>query len=154
MDDQTRRRFLDEEHLRLLRIGYLISAGVTAFFSLFGLLYAMMGFLFMAAGDLGAPVGAKQMPPPQFGWFFVVFGLLFTTFAFGVAALKLGVARCLAMRRAWTFCMVVGAISCLGVPYGTVLGVFTFAVLQRDPVRELFRGQPSAVAPPGAPDGV
>ena len=34
---------LDEEHVRLLSIGYLVSAGTSAFVSLFGLLYAFMG---------------------------------------------------------------------------------------------------------------
>ena len=34
---------IDDEHLRLLRIGYFISAGQTAIFIPFGLLYAVMG---------------------------------------------------------------------------------------------------------------
>ena len=34
--------------------------------------------------------------------------------------------------------MVIAGISCLFVPYGTILGVFTFIVLQRSSVEKLF----------------
>jgi hypothetical protein len=33
----------DQEHLRLLKLGYYILAGMTCFFSLFALLYAGIG---------------------------------------------------------------------------------------------------------------
>lgn len=36
LDTQARQQILDEEHLRLLSIFYYVSAGTTAFFSLFG----------------------------------------------------------------------------------------------------------------------
>jgi len=37
-----------------------------------------------------------------------------------------------------TFSIVVGAINCLHLPLGTILGVFTIIVLMRDSVRELY----------------
>ena len=42
-DDGSRQSLLDDEHLRLLALGYQIEGGVSACFSLFGLLYVVMG---------------------------------------------------------------------------------------------------------------
>ena len=74
MSDETlRQAIIDEEHLKLLSIGYLVSAGVAALFSLFGLLYVIMGvtmgIIFREAAKKG-----DQSPPPAFmGW---VFGIV------------------------------------------------------------------------------
>lgn len=44
MDTQEERQaILDDEHLKLLSIGYVIEGAISAFFSVFGLLYAFMG---------------------------------------------------------------------------------------------------------------
>lgn len=45
-----------------------------------------------------------------------------------------------------TFVLVMAALNCLAVPYGTVLGIFTFLVLQRTEAKEIF-GQTPAQAP-------
>src|SRR5262245_32652376 len=65
---------LDAEHLRLLRIGYFISAGQTAIFIPVGLLYASMGFLFSHLP--GAPPAAGAAPAIM-TWFFGAFGAVF-----------------------------------------------------------------------------
>jgi len=39
MEEDERRAVIDGEHLRILSICYLVSAAITAFFSLFGLVY-------------------------------------------------------------------------------------------------------------------
>jgi len=51
---------MDDEHLRLLRIGYFVMAGMKAFMSLFGLLYAGIGltaFTFAHAAPPTRPAG-------------------------------------------------------------------------------------------------
>ena len=48
--------------------------------------------------------------------------------------------RSLARHRRYTFCLVVAAILCLFVPFGTLLGVFTIIVLVRSTVRARFLG--------------
>ncbi len=63
-----------------------------------------------------------------------------------LAIAKLRAAFCIKHRRSRTFCMVVAGISCLEVPYGTVLGVLSFIVLGRDSVSHLFAS--SASQPP------
>ncbi|MBW1757222.1 MAG: hypothetical protein JRJ80_13755 [Deltaproteobacteria bacterium] len=60
MDDEARQAIIDAEHLKLLRWGYFISAGLSACFSVLGLFYARMG-AFIA----NVPVKEGQDAPPQ-----------------------------------------------------------------------------------------
>ena len=139
-DEDIRQRIIDEEHLKLLSIGYMVSAGMSAFFSLFGLLYVLMGVMMGTAfsAKTDAAVRAGQGPPAFIGWFLGIIGLVIFLLMITLAILKFLTARYIKRRRSRIFCMVVAGISCLGIPYGTLLGVFTFLVLGRDSVRHLF----------------
>jgi hypothetical protein len=55
-----------------------------------------------------------------------------------MAAAKFRVAWCIKHRKSRTFCIVIAAVGCLEIPYGTLLGVFSFFVLGRDSVAHLF----------------
>lgn len=147
-EDQLRQAIVDHEHLKLLSIAYLVSAGMSAFFSLFGLLYAFMG-VFITAAIAHAPAQPEQGAPPEFvGWIFGMFGAGMFVMMMGLGVLKFLVARRLKQRRSRTFCMVVAGLSCFGVPYGTMLGVFTFLVLARPSVARLFQVPPPRIAAP------
>jgi hypothetical protein len=137
-EDQLRQAIVDEEHLKLLGIAYLVSAAMNAFFSVFGLFYAGMGVLFTTV-LARAPSGPGPEPPPEFiGWVFGFFGFGMFLIMITVGVLKFMTYQRLKQRRSRTFCMVVAGISCLGMPYGTLLGVFTFLVLGRPSVSKLF----------------
>jgi hypothetical protein len=139
-DEMIRQSIVDQEHLKLLSLGYLISAATTAFFSIFGLMYMMMGIFMSALFSHQKEVGtnAQQAPPAFMGWFIAAMGLAVFLFTVSLAAAKFRTALCIKRRRSRTFCMVVAGISCLGVPYGTALGVFSFIVLGRDSVARMF----------------
>jgi len=140
-EQELRDSIVDQEHLRLLSIAYLVMAACNAFFSLFGLLYAFMGVA-MTSFIGSIPERPGQAPPPEFfGWFFGLFGLGMFTILMTVGVLKFIVSRRLKQRRSRVFCMVVAALSCLSIPYGTMLGVFTFLVLGRRSVTRLFEGE-------------
>ncbi|HEX6764513.1 MAG TPA: hypothetical protein VF103_03525 [Polyangiaceae bacterium] len=124
---------LDGEHLRLLRIGYFISAGYTALFVPFGLVYAGMGVLMSHL-----PGAGSAAPPALVSWVMGLFGGVFATFAIVGATLKLLAAIRLKERRSRVLCLVAAAFTCLEVPWGTALGVMTFMVLSRPSVRRLF----------------
>ena len=143
MQDTERQAILDDEHLRLLRIGYFIQGGTTFFVCLFGLLYVFMGiFAFSSFGNTPTPRGT---PPPQFfGYILAWMGGLFTLGGAVLTALKFLTARALGRRRSRALCMVTAALSCIFVPYGTALGIFTFLVLERPSVRALFNSSPPA----------
>jgi hypothetical protein len=140
---------IDSEHLKLLRIGYFISAGQTAIVIPLGLMYAGMGAMFarMPMGRVGPVAGA---PPEQLlTW---IFGMLGTVMAgCGVlgAGLKLVTAMRLKTRRSRTLCLITAGISCLEIPYGTALGIMTFMVLGRPSVRRLFDDAPPSPSPYG-----
>ncbi len=138
-EELDRQSFIDEEHLKLVSLGFMISAGLGAIFASFGLLYMLMG-IGMSVALSHVPVSAKNpVPPPAFiGWIFGAMGLVFLLLGTGVAALRFWAARCVKQRKSRTYCMVIAALSCLEFPYGTALGVLSLMVLGRDSVSKLF----------------
>jgi hypothetical protein len=140
IEDAARQTLIDDEHLKLLSIFYMVSAGLTALFSFFGLLYAAMGgFIGYAITHAPQVQTGPGGPPPEFlGWIFAAFGCAIFVFGMTMAVLKFYVARSLKRRTSRTFCLVIAAFSCLEFPYGTALGVFTFIVLGRPTVMEKF----------------
>lgn len=132
---ETAQDIIDNEHLRLLRIGYFISAAQTAIFIPIGLLYAGMGVIFAQLPSSGAA------PPPTFvTWMFGLFGAVFAGIAAVGATLKLLTAIRLKERRSRVMCLIAAGLSCIEMPYGTVLGIWTFMVLGRASVRRQFEG--------------
>ncbi len=136
----------DQEHLTLLKLGFYLMSGFTGFCSLFSVLYIAMGALFMfgMAHPTGSAVDQRFVG-------LMIFGL-------GIAVLLLGLAfafltyfagRNLGERRHRIFCMVVAALTCLSIPFGTVLGVCTIMVLNRPSVEGLFDQQ--TMPPPFPP---
>jgi hypothetical protein len=138
-DDLGNQSILDTEHLKLLSIFYMVSAGLSAFYSLIGLIYTAFGvFVFEMISKMPTR-DANDVPPPAFiGWIISGFGFLFFLAFAAVAALKLRTAFCIKGRKSRILCLVIAVISCLEIPYGTLLGVFTFIVLDRASVRSEF----------------
>ena len=54
--------------------------------------------------------------------------------------------RSLALRKRYSFALVIACVECLFVPFGTILGVFSIVTLSREPVRALF-SKPTAQNP-------
>jgi hypothetical protein len=135
-DEGLKQQIVDDEHLKLLRIGYFVSAAVTALVSIFGLFYAFFGMFVLSAVRNAAQPG--QAPPEFVGWIVGIFGLVIAGGALLFAAAKLYAAQCLQQRKSRVFCLVVAAITCLGIPEGTFLGICTFMVLNRPSVARRF----------------
>src|SRR5204862_6265651 len=130
-------KILDEEHLRLLRIGYLIAGAINGLWAFFPLIYVAMGVFFMTIGSL--PSHGRNEPAPQFiGLFFAIIGTAISLLIATLAVLKLLTAKALRERKSRTLCLVTAAITCIAIPYGTALGVATFLLLSRPSVREQF----------------
>ena len=136
IDEQVRQQILDEDNLRLLRIGYFISAGLTAFASILVLAYTM--FLTLVFTQIAKSPGDIGFPPLM-GRLVAVFGVLFVILVIGFAVLQFLTGQRLKERRSRTFCLVIAAITCLSIPYGTFLGVCTFLVLLRPTVQRSFQ---------------
>jgi hypothetical protein len=146
--EESRQAIVDQEHLKMLSIGYVVSACLDGAFSLLGVFYAVLGVFFKSVLE-HAPVEAGQVPPPPFvAWIFVAMGMgVFLTMVVS-GILKALVYQRLRQRRSRIFCMVVAAFSCIWIPYGTLLGVFTFLVLARPSVVRAFEGEPAGTLEP------
>lgn len=123
----------DEQNLNLLSTFHYVAAllvGVMPCFTVFHL-----GF---GIAILTGQFPDKNPPPPALGWVFVAVPLFFMAVGWTVAALMVTAGRRLRQRRSHTFCMVIAGISCMFMPWGTVLGVFTLVILNKPNVRTLF----------------
>ncbi|MFO7957054.1 MAG: hypothetical protein R6V05_07350 [Candidatus Brocadiia bacterium] len=123
----------NEDYLRLLSIFYYVLGGMTALFSCFPLFHLLAGIFALLAGAIeGEPLGVV------IGIFFVVFSVGIMTLGWAVAALLIVAGSSIAHRRRYTFCLVIAAIACTMMPFGTALGVFTIIVLMRPEVKQMF----------------
>jgi hypothetical protein len=126
------------EHLRLLAIFHYVVAGLAALFSFFQLLYTTIGAIFILAARHGTPKPGEELPPEFLGWIFIVMGSLLFLLGIAIAICILIAGRSLALRKRYSFALVMACIECLFVPFGTILGVFTIVALSRESVRALF----------------
>ncbi|MBW8809413.1 MAG: hypothetical protein JF591_11395 [Lysobacter sp.] len=127
----------DASQLRTLSVLYYV-------FSMFYLVPLMIGALyaFMGVGLLnGTLPGNTATQDSASGW--VLLGLAVAMFFIAIlgGALTLLVARRLSQRRSLTVCIIVAAVSCMQIPFGTALGVFTLIVLNRPSVKAMFAGR-------------
>jgi hypothetical protein len=89
--------------------------------------------LALATGALDADPEAQPI-----GIGIMVFAGLFILAGWTLAALIAFAGRSLQTHKRYTFCLVMGGVECIFMPFGTVLGVFTIIVLMRDTVKNLF----------------
>ncbi|SRR5713226_9325744 len=130
MTEDERTRLIDDEHLRLLRLGFFIAAAANAIWIFLGAFYCVMGLFFA----LAPAQGSHGEPLEFFRWIFVGVGVVLGGVALMLTALKLLVALRIGERRSRTFCILIACITCLAIPYGTALGVLALLVLTRPSV--------------------
>jgi len=86
----------------------------------------------MLSGSFDEPV------PPLIGGMFVIIPVILMIGAWALAGCILIAGWKLGQHRSYMYCLVVAAIECFFMPFGTVLGVFTIIVLMRPSVKRLF----------------
>jgi hypothetical protein len=123
----------DREQIKLLSIFHYVVGGLAALFSCTLIIHIAMGVAMLAGGFEG-----DDAPPEIFGWFFILFPAAFMLCGWALAVCIIVAGRRLSQFRSRTYCLVIAAIECCFMPFGTVLGVFTIIVLMRESVRELF----------------
>lgn len=122
----------DLEHIKLLAIFHYVVAGMAALFACIPFIHFFMG-LALATGTLDADPEVKPI-----GIGIMIFAGLFILAGWTLAALIAFSGRSLQTHKRYTFCLVMGGVECIFMPFGTVLGVFTIIVLMRDSVKDLF----------------
>jgi len=144
-DAVDRQSAIDGEHLKLLSLGYIISGGFAACFSLFGLFYAFMG-IFMGVVFSNAPVGKAAKVLPAFAAsIFAGIGTVLFLLMIALAVARFRTAYCISQRRSRTFCVIVAIITCMEFPLGTALGVLSLMVLGRESVVREFTPKPASM---------
>lgn len=136
----------DLAELRLLSILHYVFAAL----QLLGLGFLWMHYFLMRTMFLEGGLAARGAATPGMEDFPKTFFQVLIGFyiAGGVILLVSGLlavlsAQGLARRRNRTLSIVVAGLSCLQIPLGTVLGVFTLMVLMRDSVRWKYREEQS-----------
>lgn len=125
----------DDSHLKLLEIFHYVAAGITVLVGCFPVIHLSIGIGMLL---IPIPPGEGQEIPRAIGWLFIVISsLIILTFWIAAFVMFLG-GRTLRRRQRYMFCLVVAGISCVFMPYGTTLGVFTILVLMRPSVKQIF----------------
>ena len=131
----------DQQHLQLLMVFHYVLAGIMALFACFPMIHLAVGIMFLVA----PPQNTTGGPPPELiGIMFIVIAAICILFGWATAIVVFLGGRNLAKRKSYTFCIIAAAVSCLFMPLGTILGVFTIVVLQRPSVKALFAASPPA----------
>jgi hypothetical protein len=138
----------DSEHLKMLSIFYFVFCGLNSIGLFFGVLYMAIGLAMV----IGGSSGGANAPPPAIGFFLAGLGFFFTILI-GAIATSVGLTGYyLQKRKRRMFCFVVACcICCVSIPVGTLLGIFTILVLQRESVKEMFRSA-AVEGSPAAPE--
>lgn len=127
----------DSKQLKTLAISHYIVAGFAALFACIFIIHLIIGIVAIASPETFKD-NSGNIPPPFFGWLFVILGgsALVMGLVFSVCLIFAG--RFLARKQRYVFCLVIACLSCLFIPLGTILGIFTIYVLMRPSVKELF----------------
>jgi len=137
-----------EHDLKLLSVGYFVQGGVVTFYALLALCYigVVGAVVFKTIHDSAQSGAADQIP----AWVLPVIGSVLATVMLVILAsgfLLLYAGLSLRRHKHRTFLLVMAALSCMAIPYGTLLGIFSFIVLQRPSAKALF-GRAPAFPPP------
>ncbi|MFH0910832.1 MAG: hypothetical protein V1918_04935 [Planctomycetota bacterium] len=137
----------DEEHLRLLSVFHYVVGGLAALFACLPILHLGLGLaLLFAPGSFHGQGG----PPPRFVAFLLIgiaLAVILLGWLFALCLILAG--RFLGRRRHYLYCLVMGGISCLFMPFGTFLGVVTLIVLLGPSVQARFEDAAWGLHPAG-----
>jgi hypothetical protein len=75
---------------------------------------------------------------PALSVFFVVFAGVWILCGLTYASFVALAGKYLGRHQKYTFCLIIACVTCAFMPFGTVLGVFTIIVLNRESVKQLF----------------
>lgn len=131
------------ERFKLLSIFHYVAAGLTAFAGCVPLIHVTLG-LMMFSGAMSTT--GSNPPPRELGLLFVGMGAMMSMLLWACAAVMAVAGHFLRVQRYYTFCLVVAAIECINMPFGTVLGIFTIITLVDEKAKAMFdRSQADAV---------
>lgn len=124
----------DASYLQVLSIAYYVFVGLDVLAIVFTAGYAAL--MVNLLPELRPSSGAA--PPDVFLWWLKAAVVVTVAINLLSVVAHLMTARRLRERRGMKFCRIVAALTCLSIPLGTVLGVFTLIALGRPSMKALF----------------
>lgn len=131
----------DREHLRLLSIFHYVVGGLLGLCACIPIIHLTIGIVFLTAPETMFPPDHGGPPPLLFGLLFTIVPAIMILAGWTLAICTFIAGRCLARQTHYTYCLVIAALACLFMPFGTVLGIFTIIVLVRPSVKAMFESQ-------------
>lgn len=129
----------EERNLDLLATFHYVVGGIGVFFALFPLIHLFIGIAIITGSiPTGSAESGNHPPPDVFGYMFAIIGGAFFLIGQACAWLTIYSGRLLKTRRKRKFSFVFACIQCAFFPFGTVLGVFTIIVLNKEKAKNLF----------------
>lgn len=131
----------DLQHLSILSLFHYVCGGIVALCACLPMVHLAIGLTMLFSPETFQDPAGKGMPPgvaPLFGLLFTVIPLLVIAFGWAMAICLVAAGRFLKQQRHYMFCLVIAGVSCMFLPFGTVLGVFTIVVLMRPSVKQRF----------------
>lgn len=122
---------VDASQLNALVIAHYVIGGVGMFLALIPLVYVGIGFFLMSGA-------VEEEVPVAAGGLLIGMGVLFFVIGEVIAVVLILSGYHINHRTGYMFSLVVAALSCLNMPVGTVLGVCTLIVLNRDSVKAAY----------------
>jgi hypothetical protein len=131
----------DAQNLNVLAICHYVYAGLVGLVGMVVAVYVVIGVLFASGVASRSHPSASGAPPEAaVAGIVAVLGGFFILLLLAKAGLLVYSGMCLRSRRHRMFSFVMACLTCVNIPLGTVLGVFTLVVLSRPSVRALYDG--------------
>jgi hypothetical protein len=115
-----------------LSVFHYIFGALTAAFSFLHLISLGMGLFLLNNGSNSNVMILRA------GWFLVIISAILLIVLTGLAVCIILTGVFLKQEKHYTFCMITAILECFLVPLGTVLGIFTLTVLNRNEIKQLF----------------
>jgi hypothetical protein len=127
-----------DENIKLLSIFHYVFAGLVAFFACIPLIHITLGIIFLLMPEKMCEGDCTEEPGKIIGLIFIGVGSFVMLIGWTFAVVVAMAGRFLARRVHLKYCIAVAAASCLFMPFGTVLGVFTLITLTKKEAEALF----------------
>lgn len=125
------------EHLDTLGILFYVAGGFGVLVGLFPIIHLVMGIAMVtgALPDTSGDEAAQVM-----GWVFVGVAVGLIVFLQAMAVVQILAGRALRRRSSLKAAQILSGISCVNMPFGTILGVLALVALGKPEGRALFAG--------------
>ena len=139
-NNQFKQEIIDGEHLKLLSVFHYVKGALTILTSSFFIFHFIFFALFstLAANpEFAGEEFGSEFPAAIFTVFTILFGVfILLGIIFGILQIMSGVF--IKKRKNRIFSFIIAIVELIFIPYGTILGVLTIIVLQRDSVKNLY----------------